>query len=62
VVLDVVGSNPIAHPERNRRSERSELVIFEQSSHLAFIEERERYVGVVADFLARADRDAHLGS
>lgn len=38
------------------------LVIFEQRSHLAFIEEREHYVGVVADFLARADRDAQPGS
>jgi|HubBroStandDraft_2_1064218.scaffolds.fasta_scaffold121501_2 proline-specific peptidase len=40
----------------------AELVIFEQSSHLAFIEERERYLGVVADFLASADRAALQGS
>ena len=34
----------------------AELVIFEQSSHLAFIEEHGRYTDVVANFLARADR------
>jgi proline iminopeptidase len=33
----------------------SELVIFEDSSHLAFIEERERYLQTVADFLDRAE-------
>jgi proline-specific peptidase len=36
----------------------AELVIFEQSSHLAFVEERERYLIVVGDFLAAADRRA----
>jgi len=40
----------------------AELAIFEQSSHLAFIEERAGYLGVVADFLARADRTAQTGS
>jgi proline-specific peptidase len=39
----------------------AELAIFEQSSHLAFIEERAGYLGVVADFLARADRAAQTG-
>jgi proline-specific peptidase len=33
----------------------AELVIFEDSAHLAFVEERERYITVVADFLTRAD-------
>ena len=33
----------------------AELVIFEDSSHLAFIEERERYLRVVEDFLARIE-------
>jgi len=33
----------------------AELVIFENSSHLAFIEERGPYIRVVADFLARAE-------
>jgi len=33
----------------------AELVIFEQSSHMAFIEERERYLTVLTDFLARYD-------
>jgi proline iminopeptidase len=33
----------------------AELAIFEDSSHLAFIEERESYLRVVADFLARIE-------
>jgi proline-specific peptidase len=33
----------------------AEFVIFEQSSHMAFIEEREHYLSVLRDFLARAD-------
>jgi proline-specific peptidase len=33
----------------------SELVIFEHSSHTAFIEEEARYLSVVNDFLARVD-------
>jgi proline-specific peptidase len=33
----------------------SELAIFEDSAHMAFIEERERYMRVLADFLARVD-------
>jgi proline iminopeptidase len=33
----------------------AELVIFENSSHLAFVEERERYLEVVSDFLTRAE-------
>jgi proline-specific peptidase len=33
-----------------------ELVIFEDSSHLAFIEEHEAYVQLVEDFLARVER------
>lgn len=33
----------------------SELVIFEDSSHMAFAEERERYLAVVGDFLARVE-------
>jgi len=36
----------------------SELVIFENSSHMAFIEEHELYVEVVDDFLARVDAAA----
>jgi proline iminopeptidase len=34
---------------------RSELVIFEQSSHLPHFEEAERYLAVVRDFLKRAE-------
>jgi proline iminopeptidase len=33
----------------------SELVVFEESSHMAHLEERERYQEVVGDFLARAE-------
>jgi proline iminopeptidase len=33
----------------------AEIVIFENSSHLAFIEERERYLDVLASFLAKVD-------
>ena len=33
----------------------AELVIFENSSHMAFIEERERYLRVVGDFLTRTE-------
>ena len=33
----------------------SELVIFEQSSHSAFAEERDHYLAVVGDFLERAE-------
>jgi pimeloyl-ACP methyl ester carboxylesterase len=33
----------------------AELVIFEQSAHLAFVEEREQYLSVIAGFLARAE-------
>ena len=36
----------------------AELVIFEHSSHMAFIEERERYLSVLAGFLARTDQAA----
>ena len=34
----------------------SELVIFEESSHYAHIEERERYLALLNDFMARAER------
>jgi proline iminopeptidase len=36
----------------------SELVIFENSSHTAFIEEQSSYLRVVDDFLARVDTAA----
>ena len=34
----------------------AELVIFEESSHMAFVEEREAYVATVRDFLKKVDR------
>jgi proline-specific peptidase len=43
----------------------ADLVIFEDSSHMAFIEERERYLSVLRDFLARAEaarRDTPAGN
>ena len=36
----------------------SELVIFEKSSHMPQLEEPERYLAVVRDFLARAERNS----
>jgi L-proline amide hydrolase len=33
----------------------SELVIFEESSHMAFVEEREAYIATVRDFLHRVE-------
>ena len=39
----------------------AELVIFESSSHTAFIEEQASYLSVVAEFLARADAAAKAG-
>jgi proline iminopeptidase len=39
----------------------AEIVIFEDSSHTAFIEERERYLRVVGDFLARTEDGAESG-
>ena len=33
----------------------AELVIFENSSHMAFIEERGPYIQAVSDFLSRAE-------
>lgn len=37
------------------RIEGSELIIFEESSHMAFLEERKRYLSVLDAFLARVD-------
>jgi proline iminopeptidase len=34
----------------------AQLVIFEESAHTAFVEEQERYLAVVDDFLGRAFR------
>jgi proline-specific peptidase len=36
----------------------SELQVFEQSSHMSHLEEPERFVAVVEDFLARAETEA----
>jgi proline iminopeptidase len=38
----------------------AELVIFENSSHMAFIEERTRYMQVVDDFLVRAESRSRI--
>ena len=40
------------------RIPQAELVIFENSSHMAFVEERRPYIQVVEDFLARTERGA----
>jgi proline-specific peptidase len=39
----------------------AELVIFENSSHMAFIEERERYIQVVEAFLTRVETPSGPG-
>ena len=39
----------------HKRMPGSELVIFEQSSHLAFVEEREAYIRTVNNFLDRVE-------
>ena len=39
----------------HERTASSELVVFEESAHVKHLEEPERYVAVVRDFLARAD-------
>src|SRR5204863_5341269 len=39
----------------------AELVIFEESSHLAHFEEPERYFAVLRDFLRRAETQAAAG-
>jgi len=36
----------------------SEMVVFEQSSHLCFVEEQDRYIQVAGDFLARVEANA----
>jgi len=41
--------------DMQRRIPGSELVIFEESSHSAFAEERDRYLSVVGDFLDRVE-------
>lgn len=51
-------ATPAHVTEMHRRMPGSELVIFEQSSHLAFIEEREAYIKTVNDFLDRVERAA----
>lgn len=40
----------------HRRIAHSELVVFENSAHLPHIEESDRYMEVVADFLSRAEK------
>ena len=44
--------------DMHRRMPGSTLVIFEQSSHLAFVEEREAYIRTLNDFLDRVERAA----
>jgi proline-specific peptidase len=47
---------PLDHyEEMHSRLPRSELVIFESSSHMQFFEERDRYMSVYSDFLRRIE-------
>jgi len=49
-------ATPAHVTDMHRRIPGSQLVIFEQSSHLAFVEEREAYVAAVNAFLDRVER------
>jgi pimeloyl-ACP methyl ester carboxylesterase len=46
---------PVLAEEAHRLIRGSEWVLFEESSHTAFLEEPERYRAVLTDFLARAE-------
>jgi proline-specific peptidase len=46
---------PALMEDMQRRIPDAELVIFEESSHMAFVEERERYVATVRGFLERVE-------
>jgi len=48
-------ATPAHVTEMHKRMPGSELVIFEQSSHLAFVEEREAYIRTVNNFLDRVE-------
>jgi proline-specific peptidase len=43
------------------RIPQAELAIFENSSHMAFVEERQQYIQVVEDFLARTEAHSDSG-
>jgi proline-specific peptidase len=49
-------ATPAHVTEMYRRMPGSELAIFEESSHLAFIEEREAYMRTMNKFLDRVER------
>ena len=49
-------ATPAHVTDMHRRIPGSQLVIFEQSSHLAFVEEREAYIAAVNAFLDRVER------
>jgi proline-specific peptidase len=49
-------ATPAHVTDMHRRMPGSELVIFEHSSHMAFIEERAAYIKTVNDFLERVER------
>jgi hypothetical protein len=44
-----------AQPRPGCKNEHAELVIFDKSSHVAFIEEREAYIRVAEGFLGRVE-------
>jgi L-proline amide hydrolase len=48
-------ATPVQVAEIRRRLPQAEWVLFEQSGHLAHAEEPDRYMAVLADFLARAE-------
>jgi hypothetical protein len=53
VFYDQLGCGRSDRPAKGIRD--AELVIFEDSSHMAFIEERGPYIQTVSDFLTRAE-------
>ena len=58
-VLATAGRHDEARPDRMREVagllQDAELAIFENSSHMAFVEERDAYVDRARSFLARHD-------
>ncbi len=57
----VIDPSVVHHQWDTELEPKSELVIFENSSHTAFIEEQSSYLGAVGGFLARADAAAKAG-
>jgi len=55
IFYDQLGCGRSDRPADDSLWTTDELVIFENSSHMAFVEERESYIRVVEDFLGRVE-------